>query len=182
MTKIVEQFELYGKTYSLETGEVARQATGAVIVRCEDTTVLVTTVVSKDQKDFDFFPLTVEYVERMYAVGRIPGGYLKREGRASEQGILTARMIDRPLRACFADGFRNEVQVVAMPLVHDQMHAPDVISVMGASAALGVGGVPFEGPIACVRIGRNKDTGEFIVNPSYEERDASDLDLESGGR
>ncbi len=181
MTKVVETFELYGKTYSLETGEVARQATGAVIVRQGDTTVLVTAVVSKEQKDYDFFPLTVNYEERMYAVGRIPGGYLKREGKASEKGTLAARMIDRPLRPSFADGFRNEVQIVAMPLVADQHNQPDVICVMGASAALAVGGVPFEGPIACVRIGRDVTTGEFLVNPTYEELENSDLELEIAG-
>jgi polyribonucleotide nucleotidyltransferase len=138
-------------------------------------------VVSKERKDYDFFPLTVDFIEKMYAVGRIPGGYLKREARPSEKATLTARMIDRPLRPSFPDGFRNEVQVVAMPLVADQINSVDTISVMGASAALSVGGVPFEGPLACVRIGRNTETGEFIVNPTYEERDNSDLDLELGG-
>ena len=159
MTKIVEEFELYGKQYRLETGELAKQATGAVLVTCGETSVLVTAVVSSQERDYDFFPLTVDYIEKMYAVGRIPGGYLKREARPSEKATLTARMIDRPLRPSFPDGFRNEVQVVAMPLVADQEDPVDTVCVMAASAALTVGGVPFEGPLACVRIGRDPETG-----------------------
>lgn len=181
MAKVTHEFDLYGKHYSLETGELAKQATGQCLVRCGDSLVNVTVVVSKERKDYDFFPLTVDFIEKMYAVGRIPGGYLKREARPSEKATLTARMIDRPLRPAFPDGFRNEVQVVAMPLVADQVHSVDTISIMGASAALTVGGVPFEGPLACVRIGRDRDTGEFIVNPSFEEQDNSDLDLELAG-
>ena len=181
MEKITESFELYGKQYSFATGELAKQATGAVVVTQGDTTVLVTAVVSKEQKDYDFFPLTVDFIEHMYSVGRIPGGYLKREGRPSEKGTLTARMIDRPIRPGFPDGFRNEVHVVAMPLVADQENQPDVISIMGASAALMAGGAPFEGPVAGVRIGRSKETGEFIVNPTFEEEENSDLDLTLAG-
>ena len=181
MTKVTHEFDLYGKHYALEAGELAKQATGACLVKCGDSTILVTAVVSKERKDYDFFPLTVDFIEKMYAVGRIPGGYLKREARPSEKATLTARMIDRPLRPSFPDGFRNEVQVVATPLVADQIHSVDTICVMGASAALTVGGVPFEGPLACVRIGRNPETGEFLVNPTYEERDTSDLDLELAG-
>ena len=181
MTKVTHEFELYGKHYALESGELAKQATGACVVRCGDATVLLTAVVSKERKDYDFFPLTVDFIEKMYAVGRIPGGYLKRETRPSEKATLTARLIDRPLRPSFPEGFRNEVQVVATPLVADQVNSVDTICVMAASAALTVGGVPFEGPLACVRIGRDRDTGEFIVNPTYEERDNSDLDLELAG-
>ena len=181
MAKVTHEFDLYGKHYTLETGELAKQATGECLVKCGDSTVNVTVVVSKERKDYDFFPLTVDFIEKMYAVGRIPGGYLKREARPSEKATLTARMIDRPLRPSFPDGFRNEVQVVATPLVADQIHSVDTICVMGASAALTVGGVPFEGPLACVRIGRNPETGEFLVNPTYEERDTSDLDLELAG-
>ena len=143
--------------------------------------MLVTAVVSKERKDYDFFPLTVDFIEKMYAVGRIPGGYLKREARPSEKATLTARMIDRPLRPSFPAGFRNEVQVVATSLVADQVNPVDTMCIMAASAAFTVGGVPFEGPLACVRIGRNPETGEFIVNPTYDERDASDLDLELAG-
>ncbi len=181
MAKVTHEFDLYGKHYVLETGELAKQATGACLVKCGDSTVLLTVVVSKERKDYDFFPLTVDYNEKMYAVGRIPGGYLKREARPSEKATLTARMIDRPLRPSFPDGFRNEVQVVATPLVADQVNSVDTICIMAASAALTVGGVPFEGPLACVRIGRDRDTGEFLVNPTYEERDNSDLDLELAG-
>ncbi|MCL2332438.1 MAG: polyribonucleotide nucleotidyltransferase, partial [Actinomycetia bacterium] len=180
MPKIVETFELFGKEYSLETGELARQAGGSCLVRQGDTIVLVTATASKKKKDYDFFPLTVDFEERMYAAGKIPGGFLKREGRASEKGILTARMIDRPLRSAFADGFRNDVQVVATVLSADQSNQPDVISIMGASAALLVAGIPFEGPLAGVRIARGAD-GQFIVNPTFEEEEASDLDLVVGG-
>lgn len=181
MAKVTHEFDLYGKHYVLEAGELAKQATGACVVKCGDSTVLLTAVVSKEHKDYDFFPLTVDFIEKMYAVGRIPGGYLKREARPSEKATLIARMIDRPLRPSFPEGFRNEVQVVATSLVADQINAVDTISVMGASAALHIGGVPYEGPLACVRIGRNSETGEFLVNPTYEERDHSDLDLELAG-
>ena len=181
MEKVSKTFELYGKQYTLEAGELAKQATGAALVKQEDTTALVTAVVSKERKNYDFFPLTVDFNEKMYAAGRIPGGYLKREGRPSEKATLTARMIDRPIRPSFPDGFRNEVQVVATPLVADQTNPVDVICVMGASLAMTIGGVPFEGPLACVRIGRDTETGEFIVNPTYEERESSDLDLELAG-
>ena len=181
MAKVTHEFDLYGKHYVLEAGELAKQATGACVVKCGDSTVLLTAVVPKERKDYDFFPLTVDFIEKMYAVGRIPGGYLKREARPSEKATLIARMIDRPLRPSFPEGFRNEVQVVATSLVADQINAVDTISVMGASAALHIGGVPYEGPLACVRIGRNSETGEFLVNPTYEERDHSDLDLELAG-
>lgn len=181
MTKVSHSFSLFGKNYILESGELAKQATGAVCVRQGDSEVLVTAVVSKERKDSDFFPLTVDFIEKMYAVNRIPGSFLKREARPSEKATLTARMIDRPLRPSFPDGFRNEVQVVAMPLVADQVNPVDTICVMGASAALALGGVPFEGPLACVRIARVRETGEFLVNPTYEERALSDLDLELAG-
>ena len=171
MEKIVEKFELYGKEYRLETGELAKQTTGAVLVGQGDTTVLVTAVISSQEKDYDFFPLTVDYIEKMYAVGRIPGGYLKREARPSEKGTLTARMIDRPIRPGFAEGFKREVHVVATTLVADQINPIDNICVMGASDA------PFDGPCACVRVGRDVTTGDFICNPTYEEQENSDLDL-----
>jgi polyribonucleotide nucleotidyltransferase len=181
MTKVTETFELYGKEYTLTTGEIARQASGAVVVTQGETIMLVTAVVSNERKDYDFFPLTVDFVERMYAVGRIPGGYLKRESRPSDKGTLTARMIDRPIRTGFADGFRNEVHIVATTLSTDQSNQPDVISIMGASAALLIGGAPFDGPAAGVRIGRNRETGEFIVNPTFEEEADSDLELTLAG-
>ncbi len=181
MEKIVESFELYGKTYRFETGELAKQATGAVLVTQGDTTVLVTAVVGKEKAEYDFFPLTVDFIEKMYAVGRIPGGYLKRESRPSEKGTLTARMIDRPIRPGFPDGYKYEVHVVATTLVCDSVNPPDCVCVAGASAALMVGGAPFEGPAACVRIARNPETGEFIVNPTFEEQELSDLELTIAG-
>ena len=179
--KIVESFELYGKQYRLETGELAKQATGSVVVTQGDTTVLVTAVISKEEKDYDFFPLTVDFIEKMYAVGRIPGGYLKREARPSDKGTLTARMVDRPIRPGFADGFKREVHVVCTTLVVDSINPPDTICVMGASAALMLGAAPFDGPAACVRIGRDVETGEFIVNPTFEESENSDLELTIAG-
>ncbi len=181
MEKIVEEFELYGKIYRFETGELAKQATGAVLVTQGDTTILITAVVSRDERDYDFFPLTVDYLEKMYSVGRIPGGYLKRETKPTDKGTLTARMIDRPIRPGFPDGFKHEVQIVATTLVCDEKNQPDVICVGGASAALLAGGVPFDGPAACVRIGRSKETHEFIVNPTYEEEKGSDLELVIAG-
>ncbi|MEG0757168.1 MAG: polyribonucleotide nucleotidyltransferase [Raoultibacter sp.] len=181
MEKIVESFELYGKEYRYETGELAKQATGSVLVTQGETTVLVTAVVSKQQKDYDFFPLTVDFMEKMYAVGRIPGGYLKREARASDKGVLTARMIDRPIRTGFPDGYKQEVHVVATTLVVDSINPPDTICIAGASAALMAGGAPFDGPAACVRIGRDIDTGAFIVNPTFEEEENSDLELTIAG-
>ena len=181
MTKIVEEFELYGKQYRLETGELAKQATGAVLVTCGETSVLVTAVVSSQERDYDFFPLTVDYIEKMYAVGRIPGGYLKREAKPSDHGTLVARMVDRPIRPGFPDGYKNEVHIVATPLVIDDENLPDTICVAGASAALLVGGAPFDGPAAAVRIGRNTETGEFIVNPTNTEMETSDLELTIAG-
>ena len=181
MAKIVESFELYGKEYRFETGELAKQATGAVLCTQGDTTALVTAVISKDEKDYDFFPLTVDYIEKMYAVGRIPGGYLKREARPSEKGTLTARMIDRPIRPGFVDGFKHEVHVVATTLVADQINPIDTICVGGASAALMIGSAPFDGPVSCVRVGRDIETGDFICNPTYEEQKNSDLDLVIAG-
>lgn len=180
MTKIVESFELYGKTYTLETGELAKQAGGAVLVRQGDSIVLVTATASKEAKDFDFFPLTVDFEERMYAAGKIPGGFIKRESRATEKATLTARMIDRPLRSAFADGFRNEVQVIATVFSADQVNQLDVISITGASAALMAAGIPFEGPLAGVRIARDADKN-WIVNPTFEESAKSDVNLVLGG-
>lgn len=181
MEQITESFELYGKKYSLSTGELAKQASGAVKVTQGDTTVLVTAVISKQEKDYDFFPLTVDFMEKMYAVGRIPGGYLKRETKPTDKATLTARMIDRPIRPGFADGFKQEVHVVATSFVVDGQNPPDCVSVMGASAALMCASAPFDGPCACVRIGRDKTTREFIVNPTYQEQENSDLELTIAG-
>ncbi len=179
MSKIVESFELYGKEYVLETGELAKQAGGAVVVRQGDTMVLVTATASRNPKDLDFFPLTVDFEERMYAAGKLPGGFIKREARPTEKAILTARMIDRPLRSAFADGFRNEVQIIATVISADQVNQPDIISIMAASAALKAAGIPFEGPLAGVRIARVD--GEFVVNPTFDELEDSDIDLVVAG-
>ncbi|MGN0035269.1 MAG: polyribonucleotide nucleotidyltransferase, partial [Coriobacteriales bacterium] len=181
MALVSESFDLYGKHYTLETGEIAKQATGSCVVKCEDTTLLLTATISKEEKSYDFFPLTVDFMEKLYSVGRIPGGYLKREGRPSDKATLFARMIDRPIRPCFADGFRREVHVVATTFCCDGSNPPDVISIMGASAALMLADAPFSGPVAGVRIGRDLDTGEFVVNPTYEELENSDLDLTLAG-
>ncbi len=180
MGKVTERFELYGQQYVLETGELAKQAGGAVLVRQGDSIILVTATASKEPKDLDFFPLTVDFEERMYAAGRLPGGFIKRETRPSEKATLTARMIDRPIRSAFADGFRNDVQVIATVFSADQEHQIDVISIMGASAALMAAGIPFEGPLAGVRICRD-EFGEFLVNPTFEDAEASDLDLVVAG-
>ena len=181
MNKITHEFDLYGKHYAFETGELAKQATGAVVVKQGETILLTTAVVSKERRDIDFFPLTVDFIEKMYSVGRIPGGYLKREARPSDKGTLTARMVDRPIRPGFPDGFRNDVHIVITTLSCDQVNQPDVPSIAGASAALLVGGVPFDGPCAGVRIGRNRETGDYIVNPTFEEEEGSDLSLTVAG-
>ena len=181
MNKVTHEFDLYGKHYAFETGELAKQATGAVVVKQGETILLTTAVVSKERRDIDFFPLTVDFIEKMYSVGRIPGGYLKREARPSDKGTLTARMVDRPIRPGFPDGFRNDVHIVITTLSCDQVNQPDVPSIAGASAALLVGGVPFDGPCAGVRIGRNRETGDYIVNPTFEEEEGSDLSLTVAG-
>ena len=144
--------EIEGKTYTLEAGKLAKLADGAVVIGVDDTQILVTAVASsKPKENLDFFPLTVDVEERMYAVGKIPGSFFRREGRPSETAILTARLIDRPLRPSFPKGFRNEVHVVATILSADQIDQPDVLSITGASMAVILGGLPFEGPLAGVR-------------------------------
>ncbi|MFB3919271.1 MAG: polyribonucleotide nucleotidyltransferase [Candidatus Velamenicoccus archaeovorus] len=164
------------KNLILSTGKLAKQADGAVTVQMGDSVVLVTACVSKDIREgIDFFPLTVEYQEKTYAAGRIPGGFFKREGRPSESEILISRLIDRPVRPLFPCGFRNDVQVIALVLSSDAENDPDVLAVIGASAALGISQIPFEGPIGAVRIGRVD--GKLVVNPTYAQREASDLDL-----
>src|SRR5512146_2303059 len=145
----------YGKhQLTLETGEIARQASGAVMVSLDDTVVLVTVVGCKDSKpEQDFFPMTVDYQERTYAAGRIPGGYLRREGRPSEREILVSRLIDRPLRPLFPEGFYNEVQIVATVVSSDPQIDADIPAMIGASAALALSGIPFDGPIGAARVG-----------------------------
>ncbi len=164
------------KNLILSTGKLAKQADGAVTVQMGGTVVLVTACVSREIREgIDFFPLTVEYQEKTYAAGRIPGGFFKREGRPSESEILISRLIDRPIRPLFPGGFRNDVQVIALVLSSDAENDPDVLAVTGASAALGISQIPFEGPIGAVRIGRLN--GQLVVNPTYAQREASDLDL-----
>ena len=171
-----KEMTLGGKKLSLESGRLAKQAGGAVLVQYEDTVVLATAVASKKPlEDIDFFPLTVEYRKKAYAAGKIPGGYFKREGRPSENEILSARIIDRPIRPLFPDHFKNEVQIIVSVLSSDRENDPDVLGVIGASAALSISDIPFLGPISAVRVG--KINGEWIINPTYEERETSDIDL-----
>jgi polyribonucleotide nucleotidyltransferase len=171
----------YGKhQVTLETGEIARQASGAVMVNMDDTCVLVTVVGAKGVKPGqDFFPLTVDYQEKTYAAGRIPGGFFKREGKPSEKEILTSRLIDRPIRPLFPDGFYNEVQIVATVMSCNPEVDPDIPALIGASAALSLSGVPFQGPIGAARVGY-KD-GQYILNPTISELKVSDLDLVVAG-
>lgn len=169
-----------GREFSLETGKVAKQADGAVIVRYGDTTVLVTAVGDqKPREGIDFFPLTVDYREYGYAAGRIPGGYFKREGKPTEKEVLTSRLIDRPIRPLFADGYRNETQVIALVMSADAENDPDVLAITGASAALYLSDIPFMNPIAGVRVGLVE--GRYIINPTYEELRNSRLNLTVAG-
>ena len=175
-----KEIEWGGRTLTLETGKVARQADGAVIVTYGETTVLCTVVAQKEAKpDIDFFPLTVNYIEKYYAAGRIPGGFFKREGRATERETLISRLIDRPIRPVFDDNFRNETQVVCTVLSYDQENDSDIVAMVGTSAALAVSGVPFHGPIAAARVGY-KD-GDYILNPTVQELEESQLDLVVAG-
>ena len=172
--------EWAGRTLTIETGRVARQADGAVLVTYGDTTVLATATFRKEAKPGqDFFPLTVNYQEKYYASGRIPGGFFKREGRPTEKETLTSRLIDRPIRPLFVKGFKNEVQVVLTAMSYDLENDPDVIGMIGASAALVLSGAPFMGPIGAARVGY-KD-GEYIINPTIEELEESELDLVMAG-
>lgn len=168
-----------GRTLSVEIGQLAKQANGAVLVRYGDTAVLSTATASKEPKNLDFFPLTVNYEERLYAVGKIPGGFIKREGRPSEKAILASRLIDRPIRPLFADGFRNDVQVVSMVMSVDQDCSSEMAAMFGSSLALSVSDIPFGGPIAGVSVGRID--GEFIINPSIEQAEKSDIHLVVAG-
>jgi len=177
---IKESVELGGRTLTLETGKLAKQADGAVVVSYGDTMVLVTACGSKNPREgIDFFPLTVEYAEKTAAAGKIPGGYFKREGRPTEQEILTCRLIDRPSRPLFPKGYKNEVQVIGTVLSYDKENPSDVLAMCGASAALHISGIPWAGPYAAVRVGRlpGPDGHQFVVNPTFAEREKSDLDM-----
>ena len=179
MAKEVFTFDLCGRNLTIETGEIAKQAGGAVVVRYQDTVVLSTATANHTPKDSDFFPLTVSFEEKLYSVGKIPGGFLRREGRPSEHATLTARMIDRPIRPLFAEGFRNEVQVVNTVLSVDQDCSAEMAAMFGASCALCISDIPFNGPIAGVIVGRVD--GKFVINPSVEESEKSDIHLTVAG-
>jgi polyribonucleotide nucleotidyltransferase len=175
-----KQIDIHGHPFSIETGKVAKQADGSVVVRFGASMVLATVVAAKTAKESqDFFPLTVEYRERAYAGGRIPGGYFKREGAPVKKETLTSRLIDRPIRPLFADGFRNEVQVVCLAISGDPEHDPDVMAINGASAALCLSGIPFDGPVGAVRVGLVD--GQFVANPTTAEQEASQLELVVAG-
>ncbi|MEK4006174.1 polyribonucleotide nucleotidyltransferase [Paenibacillus sp. FSL H3-0333] len=167
------EMQLGGRRLVLETGRLAKQANAAVMVRYGDTSVLCTVTASSEPKDLDFFPLTVNYEERLYAVGKIPGGFIKREGRPSEKAILSSRLTDRPIRPLFPEGFRNDVQVLNLVMSVDQDCAPDIAAMIGTSAALSISDVPFNGPIGGVAVGRIN--GEFIINPDQAQQAISDI-------
>ena len=180
MTPITKSFQYGQHTVTLETGVIARQATAAVLASMDDTSVLVTVVGKKEAKpDQDFFPLTVNYQEKAYAAGKIPGGFFKREGRPSEGETLTARLIDRPIRPLFPEGFKNEVQVVVTVMSANPDIPTDIISMIGTSAALAISGIPFNGPIGAARVGYSN--GEYILNTRAEEQADSQLDLVVAG-
>ena len=175
-----QEIDWGGRKLTLETGKIARQATGAVMATYGDTVVVATVVAAKEVKDDqDFFPLTVNYQEKYYATGKIPGGFMKREGKPSEREVLISRLIDRPIRPLFPDAFKNEVQIVCTTLSHDQKNDSDVVAMVAASAALAVSGIPFLGPIGAAKIGYKN--GAYILNPTLEEQKTSDLELTVAG-
>src|SRR5688572_2513704 len=172
--------ELAGRRLTLETGRIAKQADGAIWATYGDTVVLATAVASQNAKPgVDFLPLTVDYQEKTYAAGKIPGGYFKREGRPSEKEVLTSRLIDRPMRPLFPEGYYYETQVIASVLSADQTGSSDVIGITAASAALTLSDIPFDGPVAGVRIGRIN--GQFVINPELTALETSDLNLVVAG-
>ncbi len=171
--------DLAGRKLTFEIGEVAKQANGSVMVRYGDTSVLVAATASSEPKDLPFFPLTINYEEKLYAVGKIPGGFLKREGKPSDKAVLTSRLIDRPIRPLFADGFRNEVQVISTVMSVEQDCSSEIAAMIGSSLALCVSDIPFEGPIAGVQVGRVN--GELIINPTIEQMNESDIELTVAG-
>jgi len=170
------KINLNGKIINIETGKIAKQAAGSVVVSCEGTVILVTAASSNEPREgIDFFPLMVDYEEKFYAAGKIPGGFFKREGRPSKNAILTSRLIDRPLRPLFSKEYRNDVQVIATVLSYDQKNLPDILAIIGASAALWISDIPFQAPIGAVRIGLIEN--EFIVNPAPQELENTELNL-----
>lgn len=179
MTKQVFSTTWGGRPLSVEVGQLAKQANGAVLVRYGDTVVLTAAVASKNAKDTDFFPLTINYEEKMYAVGKIPGGFIKREGRPSLDATLTARLIDRPIRPMFADGFRNEVQVTNFVMSVEQDCSPAMAAMLGSSLALAISDIPFDGPIAGVDVGFID--GEYVLNPTVEQQANNQIELTVAG-
>ena len=179
MEKRVFELDFRGRKIVVEYGELAKQANAAVLVRYEDTAVLTACVMSNNATTADFFPLTINYLEKLYSVGKIPGGFIKREGRPTDQGILAARLIDRPIRPLFAEGFRNEVQVINTVLSVDQDCTPEMTALFGSSLALTISNIPFDGPVAGVVVGRVN--GEFVINPSAKEIDECDIILNVAG-
>ncbi len=179
MTKQVFKTTWGGRSLQVEVGQLAKQANGAVLVRYGDTAVLSAAVASKEAKDTDFFPLTINYEEKMYAVGKIPGGFIKREGRPSTDATLTARLIDRPIRPMFAEGFRNEVQVTNIVMSVEQDCSPAMAAMLGSSLALSISDIPFDGPIAGVEVGRVDD--EYVLNPTVEQAEKTDIELSVAG-
>src|SRR5262245_47961148 len=173
--ELKQSVQLGGVEFSIEAGKIAKQADGSVIVRYGDTMVLVAAVGTQPREGIDFFPLTVEYREYGYAAGRIPGNYFRREGRPSEKETLTSRLIDRPIRPLFTEGYNSETQIIALVLSADESYDADVLSITGASAALCLSDIPFETPIAGVRVGLLDE--RFIANPSYDEVRKSELNL-----
>ena len=179
MSKRIFEKDFLGRKLVVETGEIAKQADGAVLVRYGDTVVLSTACAADEAKDTDFFPLTVTFEEKLYSVGKIPGGFLRREGKPSEHATLSARLIDRPIRPMFADGFRNEVQVVNTVMSVDKNNTPEMSAMFGASLALSISDIPFDGPIAGVYVGRVD--GKYVINPTVEEMEKSDIELAVAG-
>ena len=174
------RFEIGGKEVVIETGKYANSASGAVTVRCGDTVLLVTATISEEPRPgIDFFPLLIDYEEKMSSIGKIPGGFLKKEGRPSEKAILICRLIDRPIRPLFPSGYRNDIQVVAITLSSDQKTQPDTLAMLGASFALVLSGAPFEGPIGAVRV--SQIDGQLVANPTYQEAEKSALDIVVAG-
>ena len=178
--KKVFELDFRGRKIIVENGEMAKQANGAVLVRYGDTVVLSTAVVKKEANILsDFFPLMVIYQEKLYSVGKIPGGFIKREGRPTDAATLAARMIDRPMRPMFREDFKNEVQIVNTVLSVDTDNSPELTAMLGSSLAVGISEIPFDGPIAGVKVGHVN--GEFIINPTPAELELSDIDLTVAG-
>ncbi len=174
------QIEIGGKTVTVETGKYGQSTNGSVTVRCGDTMLFVHCVVSKEPRvGIDFFPLLIDYEERMSSIGRIPGGYNRSEGKASDKAILVSRLIDRPIRPLFPKGYRNDIQIVAQLFSYDQQNQPDTLAMLGASCALMLSGAPFEGPIGAVRV--SKVDGQLVANPTHQQAKASDLDIVVSG-